>query len=72
MRVMEEAMVSYIKDLGLRIVHGFTQWDRGIHIIFIFLAGFLSLHFNDPRFFIAGFFGAVAYSIGWFKVATKR
>jgi hypothetical protein len=61
-----------VKDMVVRIIHGFTEWDRWIHIVFLFLAGFVSLHFNDPRYFIAGCGGALAYSIAWFKVATSR
>lgn len=65
-------MVEAVKDLAVRIIHGFTQWDRWIHIIFIFFAGFLSLHFNDSRYFIAGCSGALIYSIAWFKIATSK
>lgn len=65
-------MVEAVKDMVVRIIHGFTQWDRWIHIVFLFLAGFLSLQLNDPRYFIAGCGGALVYSIVWFKFATSK
>ncbi len=61
-----------ILDLGQRILKGIPQWERWIHLVFLAIAGFLSIQFNDPRFIVAGFSGALAYSLLWFKLATSR
>jgi len=61
---------------GLFLIEAFwfvlLAWDRWIHIVLLLLMAFLSIHFSDPRFFIAGTGGATAYSLLWFKLAISK